>query len=219
MSDIGSDENARRPTEFDDNDDDMIPLTKSVWKYTCLRNIKSVVEACGGNAESIQDVLVVRPEYTWLIDTIETGYLQTTHAIVVTGQPGIGSCSRSVCASECTNMLAGKTVFLIYLLLYRLQRMLPTAIQLSNDNYVLFDADGATIYDPRAWWYPDQQYWALADSNEELIIPCVAIQNSGARVIQACPPKPQTWKEWIKQNLGDVVVSDLPTPLEIGAIS
>ncbi|RPD82822.1 hypothetical protein L226DRAFT_565350 [Lentinus tigrinus ALCF2SS1-7] len=74
------------------------------------------MEACDGVGRAVEDVLVIRPEYEFLRETLETGYLQEDDAVVVTGQPGIG-----------------KTVFLLYLLnlLYRLQRKLPTAIQLS----------------------------------------------------------------------------------------
>ena len=115
-------------------------------------------------------------------------------------------------------MSAGKTVFLIYLLLYRLERMLPTAIQFSNDSYVVFDADGAAVRNTGTPWYCDRQYWALADSNEELIIPCGPFRRSGARLIQASSPRPDRWKDWTKYRSGRIVVSELPSSLEIGAI-
>ncbi|TBU26438.1 hypothetical protein BD311DRAFT_808494 [Dichomitus squalens] len=138
------------------------------WEYNCLHNIRSIVEECGGNP-AIQDFLVVRPEYLWLREAIVTGYLQNTDAMV--------------------------TVFLLYLLLYRLERKLPTAIQLNKDSIVVFNADGAAVYDDRARIRFDRQYWALADSNATVISPCEAFQYSRARLIQASPLRPDRWEE------------------------
>ncbi|TBU40353.1 hypothetical protein BD309DRAFT_1021478 [Dichomitus squalens] len=87
------------------------------------------------------------------------------------------------------------TVFLLYLLLYRLERKLPTAIQLNKDSIVVFNADGAAVYDDRARIRFDRQYWALADSNATVISPCEAFQYSRARLIQASPPRPDRWEE------------------------
>ncbi len=82
MADLSPDEDVQLSIETDEDDE---------WEYTCLHNIHSVVTACGGVPDAVQDVLVIRPEYVWLRETIETGYLRTTKAIVVTGHPGIGS--------------------------------------------------------------------------------------------------------------------------------
>ena len=73
-------------------EDDSTPAystTPAGWAYTCLHGIKSVAEACDGNIE-IEDVLVIRNEYTFLRETMETGYLSSAKSMVVTGQPGIG---------------------------------------------------------------------------------------------------------------------------------
>ena len=221
LTDISPDEDVPMLAESDDDHRTVTPAHSSIkdeWEYTVLLNIKSVVAACGGTARSIEDALIVRPEYTWLINTMEHGYLRNRNTMVVTGQPGIGPYSGSVCAPECADVSAGKTVFLIYLLLYRLERMLPTAIQFSNDSYIVFDADGAAVGSTHIPWYCDRQYWALADSNEELFIPCGPFRRSGARLIQASSPRPDTWKDWTKYRSGRIVVSELPSPLEIGAI-
>ena len=109
-------------------------------------------------------------------------------------------------------------MFLLYLLLYRLENKMPTAIQLTQDTIVVFNANGAVIYDQHARTRFDRQYWTLADSNAALAQPCTAFLMSEARLIQTSSPRPGRWKEWTKQKRGKLVVSDLPTPLEIGAI-
>ncbi len=90
MADLSPDKDVQMSIETDE-DDDNVNTTTIEWEYTCLHNIHSVVTACGGVPDAVQDVLVIRPEYVWLRETIETGYLRTTKAIVVTGHPGIGS--------------------------------------------------------------------------------------------------------------------------------
>ncbi|RPD55642.1 hypothetical protein L226DRAFT_466805 [Lentinus tigrinus ALCF2SS1-7] len=189
------------PISTDDSDDDESRIPNE-FKYTCLHGMKSVFEACGGSATPVQDVLVIRPEYVWLRETMQHGYLADADSIVITGQPGIG-----------------KTVFLLYLLLYRLERKLPTAIHLYGDAFVMFNNKGAEIGSARAQGTSiTEDYWALTDSNAKLAQPCNAFITSDARVIQASPPKPDRWKAWCKHRSGKVVVSDLPRPLEIGAI-
>ncbi|KAI1787267.1 hypothetical protein LXA43DRAFT_1166020 [Ganoderma leucocontextum] len=170
------------------------------WDYKFLKSIQLVAVTCGGNA-NIEDVLVVRDEYTWLRDQIESGYLAKTNAMVVTGQPGVG-----------------KTAFLLYLLLDRLEHRRPTAIQLSPNFFVIFNEHGVFVCDPKAFQLLDG-YWALVDSNDRIKVPCdTFVESPGVRIIQTASPSPERWKNWLKQKSGKVVVSDLPRPLEIGAI-
>ena len=87
------DEDPLLSTESDsgtDSHDAVDSRTPTEWEYVCLRNIQSVARPFGG-AAGIQDVLVVRREYVWLRETMESGYLKDSPAMVVTGQPGIGS--------------------------------------------------------------------------------------------------------------------------------
>ncbi|KAI0692191.1 hypothetical protein C8T65DRAFT_762459 [Cerioporus squamosus] len=158
-------------------------------------------KACGGLTPTVKDVLVTRPEYVWLRDTIETGYLRTTKAIVITGHPGIG-----------------KTVFLLQLLLHRLEQRLPTAIHLKGRHLVVFNQEGATIWGVEDTIEMTRDYWALSDSNNNIVEPCEAFQSSDARIIQASSPKPSRWKDWTKYHNARILVADLPRPLEIGAI-
>ncbi|RDX40177.1 hypothetical protein OH76DRAFT_1490510 [Lentinus brumalis] len=181
--------------------DDDCDTTTTEWEYTCLHNMHSVVRACGGFVPSLQDILVIRPEYIWLRETIETGYLQTVKAVIVTGHPGIG-----------------KTVWLLYLLLHRLERKLPTAIHLFGDTFVIFDDNGATVRDAEDYVQMTNDYWALSDANITIRQPCLAFQGSEARIILASSPRPDRWKEWKKYHSGRLLVSDLPCLLDIGAI-
>lgn len=112
----------------------------------------------------------------------------------------------------------GKTTFLLYLLLYRLQRCCPTAIQLDPDYFFIFDNHGAKYshtndHNPRL-----RDCWALTDSNARVIQPCAAFLSLAKCVVQTSSPRRERWKEWLKQKMGMRIISELPTALEIGAI-
>jgi hypothetical protein len=113
----------------------------------------------------------------------------------------------------------GTSTFLLYLLLHRLENRLPTAVQFGSYHYFIFDEKGARVNsllydDPRL-----RQCWALTDSNHNLLQPCEAFQNLAKRVILASRPKPERWREWIKQTGGYCIISDLPSVPEIAAIT
>lgn len=112
----------------------------------------------------------------------------------------------------------GKSIFLFYLLLRRLERRLPTAIQLSLDGYFIFNEDGAAFH-PLQYRSPGlEECWALVDGNEYVFQPCWMLGNHAQRVILVSPPQPERWKGWIKQKMGIYVISDLPTVPEIAAV-
>ena len=111
-------------------------------------------------------------------------------------------------------------MFLIYLLLYRLEHRLPTAVQFQTQSYLLFDEQGVLslsvddIFEPRLC-----QCWALADSNSRVSQPCAGFETkAGKLVIQASLPNPSRWKEWLKQARGWQLWAELPTMLEIAAV-
>jgi hypothetical protein len=113
----------------------------------------------------------------------------------------------------------GKTTFLFYLLLDRLQRKLPTAVQLGPNYYSIFDEKGAIVNslsydDPRL-----RECWALTDSNDMVTQPCVPFKILAKRVILASSPKPERWRRWIKETMGYCIISDLPSVPEIAAIA
>ena len=87
------------PMLSDDDDGVDAPRPPSELEYVCLHNIKAVVEACGGSAESVQDVLVVRQDYELLREMMEEGHLKASNSMVVAGQPGIGAYTSNVLCS------------------------------------------------------------------------------------------------------------------------
>jgi hypothetical protein len=113
----------------------------------------------------------------------------------------------------------GKSTFLFYLLLYRLESKLPTAVQLNADYYFIFDKQGAAVF---ALSFPDPRLgecWALTDSDEFVTKPCVVFTRFAKRVILTSSTKPERWKEWLKQSKGCCIISDLPSVPEIAAIA
>lgn len=110
-------------------------------------------------------------------------------------------------------------MFLVYLLLYRLEHKLPTAIQVGNDRYFVFDDECVLSHrtvdeaEPRL-----SSCWALTDSNLHAVHPCEHFPSLPEVLIQSSSPKPEKWKEWLKQKMGSRIYAELPTVLEIAAI-
>jgi hypothetical protein len=65
----------------------------------------------------------------------------------------------------------GKSTFLLYLLLRRLENRLPTAIQLGAERYFLFDQEGPTTYPLSAVPVRLEACWGLVDSNSQVTQP------------------------------------------------
>ena len=112
----------------------------------------------------------------------------------------------------------GKTTFLYYVLLLRLELKLPTAVQLGTQEYFIFDESGAVVRpinvrDPRL-----KKCWALTGSNIHVTQPCEIFMSMASLVVQTTSPKPERWKEWTKQMYGLWVVVDPPSVSEIAAI-
>ncbi|KAJ7216600.1 hypothetical protein GGX14DRAFT_550392 [Mycena pura] len=149
-------------------------------------------------------VLVVRDEYLSLRTYLEESSAEMLPywATVVTGHPGIG-----------------KTMFLIYLLLYRLERRSPTAVQITRDRYYIFDEQGVTAF--RLDQFPSRLRgcWGLVDSNQSVIAPCDPLTSLAQYVVLTTLPEPTRWKQWLKYSGGELIVSELPTTLEIAAIA
>jgi hypothetical protein len=113
----------------------------------------------------------------------------------------------------------GKSTFLLYLLLHRLENRLPTAIQFGTRYYFIFDEKGAKV---NSFLYDDprlEECWALTDGNNNVLDPCEAFKHLAKRVILASPPEPERWRSWIKRAGGYCIVSDLPSVPEIAAIA
>ncbi|KAI0742035.1 hypothetical protein C8Q80DRAFT_1110187, partial [Daedaleopsis nitida] len=115
----------------------------------------------------------------------------------------------------------GKSMFLLYLLLYRLERKLPTAVQFNTSHYVVFDGQGVRVNDVNDTDPRLKDCWALADSNASVIQPCQAFGTFARFIIQATSPKLERWKQWIKyfQPGAFEFYMDLPSVMEIVAIA
>ncbi|KAJ7499479.1 hypothetical protein FB451DRAFT_1015006 [Mycena latifolia] len=166
--------------------------------YWCLDGIRQIAQALAAPI-NMQDILVIREEYESILAMLDR---YPSKLFVITGHPGIG-----------------KTTFLVLLFLYRLERRLPTAIQLHKSLYFIFDEHGATVHNAADLFNARlQKCWALCDSNALTSQPCEAIQSCADRIVLTTSPKPEKWKELRKQLTGLTLIIDLPTVMEIAAV-
>ena len=108
----------------------------------------------------------------------------------------------------------GKTSFLLYLLLHRLEHRLPTAVQLNSKYYFIFDEQGATVYPVNDRDERLQRCWALVGGNANVhpVVGCAE------RVILITSLKPEKWERWYTVSRGTWIVMDLPSVPEIAAV-
>ncbi|KZV60804.1 hypothetical protein PENSPDRAFT_593654 [Peniophora sp. CONT] len=150
------------------------------------------------------DALVCFEAYDTLIDLMTKPSERDTEGFVVTGQPGIG-----------------KTMFLLYLLLYRLERREPTALELNSNFYYIFDEEGVTtirdIFEGQTERL--EHCWALSDSNACVVQPCWDFLSTAQCVVQSTAPASARWRRWTKHK-GDcpVLITDLPNEYELTAV-
>jgi len=112
----------------------------------------------------------------------------------------------------------GKSTFLYYVLLRRLEDKLPTAVQLGQHHYYIFDRFGAAVRPLSVFDSRLRKCWALTGSNANLGRPCEAFQAEALRIIQTSSPKLDRWEGWCKRRGGIWVVMDPPSVPEIAAI-
>ncbi|KAJ6519307.1 hypothetical protein C8R45DRAFT_806234 [Mycena sanguinolenta] len=187
-------------------------------EYVCLDGIGQITTALMAPLY-LQDSIVIRDEYEFVREKLDQAQLSEEQLqkrlFTITGHPGIG-----------------KTCFLLYLLLCRLERRLPTAIQISGREFFIFDAHGATVHQTDISFQditqaPDATHlaivtrlescWALCDINSAVKQPCDRLLAAAQRIVVTTSPKPERWKEIHRQLSGNIIIMDLPTILEIGA--
>ncbi|KAI0709889.1 hypothetical protein C8Q76DRAFT_83268 [Earliella scabrosa] len=189
---------------YEDHEDllkDLLDIQYDELTYDYLTGVQKVAAALG-SATMLRDCLIIRGDYVYLREEIERIQSHGRQAVAIVGQPGIG-----------------KTVFLLAILFYRLERKLPTAIQFRHNYCFIFDEQGVTAHSTDD--VPSDRLsrcWALSDSNAIVHQPCADFQAYAALVVQASSPGPDRWKEWLRQKDGVTVAMELPTVLEIGAI-
>ena len=204
----------------DDNSD--IPSTET---FKCLLNVDLLQTALDFQPPTQESqVIVVLREYEYLREALENNW--KGWFFVVTGQPGTGS--SSYCPLSSGNHTSrfcilhkGKTLFVLYLLLYRLEKELPTAVQFSETEYIFFDAKGgsrrSTISDdsetlPRGCW-------CLCDGSAYVEYPCHHFTRSGLFTFLVTSASPETYKKWRNQTDAITVVKALPRTVEVAAIA
>ena len=94
----------------------------------------------------------------------------------------------------------GKTVFLFFLLLHRLENRLLTAVQLDADYYSIFDAEGAAFYPAETHGLGLEECWALTDSNLFIQQPSTLFLNRAKCVILMSTPKPERGRNGSKKQ-------------------
>ncbi|KAF6750801.1 hypothetical protein DFP72DRAFT_969135 [Ephemerocybe angulata] len=189
-----------------DNEDRVVSTPPPEPEYTCLREMVEVAKTLK-MARGVRDFLLVREEYPKLANFLMVLKEKGSNGALVTGQAGIG-----------------KSVFLIYLLLHRLEQKLPTAIQFATDSYTIFDDKGANCVhfgSSRDDVREDERLgksWALTDSSINLITPSDCFLSASHFLVQTASPNRERSKDWVKETSATVIVLELPSSSEITAI-
>jgi len=190
------------------------------FKYRFFRGMKEITSLADLNP-STGDVLVIREEYEKLLEALqkEAHMYPLTRRFIVTGHPGIGSCE---CWFQSQGVLIpipflGKTTFLFYHLVRRLELKLPTAVQLNSKYYLIFDEQGATVHPPGVGDERLEKCWALADSDEYVTPPFEAFKAAEC-VILTTSQNFDKWERWKTHGNGAWIVMNLPSVPEIAAV-
>lgn len=111
-------------------------------------------------------------------------------------------------------------MFLLYMFLRRLEQKLPTAIQLYADEYLIFDAHGATAFHVKDI-PPDRisACVALIDSSTNPNHPCDALLSAATFVLQVAKPELHRWETWSTHHGADLFIMELPSIMEVLAIA
>ncbi|KAF8520015.1 hypothetical protein BU17DRAFT_47299 [Hysterangium stoloniferum] len=143
------------------------------------------------------NILLIREEYrlaydTILADTLKVGRRRS--AFLVTGQPGIG-----------------KTLFLLYLLVRRLEEQEPVALQIDPNEFVLFKEGGVSRHSGGTYSANviPKGAWTLSDSWGQQLEPCNAFQSPRAHVIHTSSPSSRRWKDWVKRLTARRYIMDI----------
>lgn len=167
------------------------------------------------------DRILVRDEYRVALEA-----LQQPKDAYVTGQPGIGRYCIFELELDADSISPGKTLFLVYLLVYFLGHKNAVAVQLPETapRYAFFTDKGVTIHSECESGpmdhYPGDM-WALCDSNQTTRNPsCVFSHSQGRmRVIQTTPPESSRWKGWSKQTGARRYIMDIWSLKEIKTLA
>ncbi|SRR5258706_6107221 len=90
-----------------------------------------------------------------------------------------------------------------------LENKLPTVVQTTSKNYIIFDEKGPTVHDlDSEHSFSDPRLsvcWGLVDSNEHIMSPCQHFLTDTERIIQTSSPTSERWKDCVKQRIGTYI--------------
>ena len=151
-----------------------------------------------------EDVLLIRHEYISALEELTSRSSDQARGdgVYVTGHPGIGM-AWSLYATVFSHHHPdpGKSCFLFYVLLVRLSGGQPTALQTSENTFVVFKVTGAEVRDVSARG-PDvipPGAWALSHSTSTPRDTFLGASGLGSWIVQATPPLNLRWHEWDEQ--------------------
>lgn len=101
----------------------------------------------------------------------------------------------------------GKTLFLFVLLVLGLQKKQIVALQINQNEFVLFDQWGVSKHGEHANFKIPNGAWTLADSESHG--PCSAFRFSKGHLIYTSSPASGCWKGWSKQYGARVYTMDV----------
>ncbi|KAF9526031.1 hypothetical protein CPB83DRAFT_858544 [Crepidotus variabilis] len=108
---------------------------------------------------------------------------------------------------------AGRATLLVYLLLHRLERRLPTAVQTCSGEYMIFDTHGGVnVVDDMDWDRLTDDCWALCDTNANLFKPCAVLRGSVVVLVQFMS---EGYGECVEQKNARHICMDMSQSLEI----
>lgn len=90
-------------------------------------------------------------------------------------------------------------MFLLYLLVRRLQERKPVALQMNSTTFAIFDEHGVSLHTSSldsALLIPEDA-WALSDSGERDCSPCPAFKQRRPHIVHASFPASNCWEGWV----------------------
>ena len=153
--------------------------------------------------------ILVRSEYELAEQAILSANENGREAFIVSGNPGIGSPRHPSSSAAEPNFEAGKTIFLVWILMRRLVLGLPTAIQTYPHFAILFHEGGTSQFSDlespdvyqglRFGRSSHKRIWVLVDSNQYLLQPAPIFRSRRPFfVIEALSPREKRC-EWTKK--------------------
>jgi hypothetical protein len=116
----------------------------------------------------------------------------------------------------------GKSLFLIYLLVMRMQNALPVAIHADSEGYFLLDKNGVTFHgvcdsEPLK---THEVIWCLTDSHADVLAPAQGfLRNTNTRIVQAASARRTRIHGWMKQHGGRRYIMDAWDEGEIATLA